>query len=45
MENIDKKKKQKHAQHYPKHEIVDDIIDYDGMGQGRYISERNHQRP
>ena len=39
MENIDSKKKQKPAQHYPQHEMVNDVIDYDGMGQGRFVSE------
>jgi len=35
MENINKKPKPEHS----KHEIIDDIIDYDGMGQGRFVSE------
>ena len=40
MENISKKEKQDLSSlSYPEHEIVDDIIDYDGMGQGRFVSE------
>ena len=45
LENVDKKKKHKPTQAYLKNEIVDDIIDYDGMGQGRFISENNRLRP
>ena len=45
MENIGKKEKQKPNQVYPKQEIFDDIIDYDGMGQGRLVSENNRMRP
>ena len=36
LENSGKKKKKESS---PKHEMVDDIIDYDGMGQGRFVSE------
>ena len=36
LENAGKKKKQ---ESYSKHEMVDDIIDYDGMGQGRFVSD------
>ena len=39
MENIPKKEKQKTNHTFSKDERVDDAIDYDGMGQGRYISE------
>ena len=39
MENIGKKENQKDNPVQPAHEMVDDIIDYDGMGQGRIISE------
>jgi len=39
MENIPKKGKQKSNHTFSKDERVDDAIDYDGMGQGRYISE------
>ena len=37
IENGDKKAKQKTIPNFAKHERVDDIIDYDGMGQGRSI--------
>ena len=39
MENISKKEKQKNDSPYRAHDMVDDMIDYDGMGQGRFISE------
>lgn len=39
MENITKKEKQKIDRNFSKDERIDDMIDYDGMGQGRYISE------
>ena len=39
MENISKKEKQKPDREYPKDERVDDMIDYDGMGQGRFVSQ------
>ena len=39
MENTNKKEKQKDDPGYPAHDMVDDIIDYDGMGQGRFVSE------
>ena len=39
VENIPKKEKQKSNHTFSKDERVDDAIDYDGMGQGRYISE------
>ena len=45
MENINKKEKQKPSQSYPKHEAINDVIDYDGMGQGRFIPENNRMRP
>ena len=45
MENIAKKEKQKPNLVHPKQEIVDDIIDYDGMGQGRFMSGNNRMRP
>lgn len=40
IENNGKKSKKKTSTLYPKHEMIDDAIDYDGMGnQGRFISE------
>ena len=45
MENINKKEKQKPKPVHSKHEIIDDIIDYDGMGQGRFMSGNNRMRP
>ena len=39
MENIPKKKKQDSNPAFNNDERVDDMIDYDGMGQGRFISE------
>jgi len=39
MENIPKKLKQDQNDAFDKDERVDDMIDYDGMGQGRFISE------
>ncbi len=36
MENNGKKKEQKPIRDYSKHDIIDDVIDYDGMGQGRF---------
>ena len=39
MENITKKEKQKIDRNFSKDERIDDMIDYDGMGQGRYITE------
>ena len=45
MENINKKEKQKPKPDHSKHEIADDIIDYDGMGQGRFMPRNNRMRP
>ena len=39
IENISKKEKQKPDHEYSKDERVDDMIDYDGMGQGRFVSQ------
>jgi hypothetical protein len=39
MENIPKKDKKAVSSNFDKDERVDDAIDYDGMGQGRYISD------
>ena len=39
IENISKKEKKSLSMPRPKQEIVDDIIDYDGMGQGRIVSQ------
>ena len=39
MENIPKKLKQDQNDTFDKNERVDDMIDYDGMGQGRFISQ------
>ena len=39
MENNNKKESQKDNPDYPAHDMVDDIIDYDGMGQGRFVSQ------
>ena len=39
IENIPKKEKQDRDPTFDKDERVDDMIDYDGMGQGRFISE------
>ena len=39
MENIPKKEKKDYDLDFDKDERVDDMIDYDGMGQGRFISQ------
>ncbi len=39
IENIPKKEKQKSDHEHSKDERVDDMIDYDGMGQGRLVSQ------
>ncbi len=39
LENNGKKSKKKHKRANAAHEMVDDAIDYDGMGQGRYMAE------
>ncbi len=39
MENISKKEKQVTSLTNPEPEVVDDIVDYDGMGQGRLVSQ------
>jgi hypothetical protein len=39
MENIPKKAKKDPNPDFDKDERVDDMIDYDGMGQGRLVSE------
>ena len=39
MENNNKKVNKKQNVSFDKDERVDDMIDYDGMGQGRFISQ------